>query len=77
MVLKVFVDFQGDAGGPLVCQDRLIGLVSYGTGCGYIHLPTIFTDLRKYMDWIKENEAGHGQAKLWVLLAPVLIKLLI
>ncbi|XP_075155390.1 transmembrane protease serine 11D isoform X2 [Haematobia irritans] len=44
----------GDSGGPLMLDDKQIGLVSWSIKpCG--HKPGIFTNIRYYLDWIKET----------------------
>ncbi|WAT17007.1 trypsin-like serine protease [Aurantiacibacter sp. MUD11] len=48
---------RGDSGGPLVLVNRgrreLVGIVSYGAGCGLEGTPKIFTDVGYYRDWIR------------------------
>ncbi|KAF2976145.1 hypothetical protein EK904_004872, partial [Melospiza melodia maxima] len=50
---------QGDSGGPLVCYhpdtDKyyLIGIASFGVGCGRPRYPGIYVRLSQYRKWIK------------------------
>ncbi|MEU9983480.1 serine protease [Streptomyces sp. NPDC050856] len=40
---------QGDSGGPLVARGRLIGLVSWGSGCGHADRPGVYTRVSAVM----------------------------
>ena len=55
---------QGDSGGPLyVVKEEfngqkkfvLVGIISFGEGCGKPDFPGIYTRVSAYLDWIKAN----------------------
>lgn len=50
---------QGDSGGPLVRvldnRYELVGIVSFGYGCGQPGAPGVYTRVASYIDWIKAN----------------------
>ena len=62
---------QGDSGGPLVRTTggriTVVGLVSYGMGCGLSDTPGVYLDLRDYLGWIKaaRMKAQVGQIVDW------------
>ncbi|GIY21743.1 protein masquerade [Caerostris darwini] len=49
---------QGDAGSPLVCEVggyyELVGLVSWGLGCGRNDVPSIYIKVPAFMGWINQ-----------------------
>ena len=48
----------GDSGGPMACMNKggveLVGIVSFGPGCGGIeNTPGVYTKVASYLDWLK------------------------
>ncbi|XP_060802516.1 uncharacterized protein LOC106134916 isoform X1 [Amyelois transitella] len=49
---------KGDGGGPLVCERggtwQLVGVVSWGIGCGQVGVPGVYVKVAHYLDWISQ-----------------------
>jgi len=59
---------QGDSGGPFVCEIEgaytLLGLTSFGFGCGEPDFPGIYTRVAHFIPWIEEEMKTSGDARL-------------
>ncbi|KAH8245143.1 hypothetical protein KR032_005398 [Drosophila birchii] len=68
---------QGDSGGPLISSHILVGVVSYGDGCGEKHSAGVYTDVFYYRKWIRDNSAHRWLvSQVSLVLAPSLVLLL-
>ena len=62
---------EGDSGGPLVHKvggwERLVGIVSFGPGCGLKGTPGVYTDVAYYRTWVDEamKHALPGKSIPW------------
>lgn len=49
---------QGDGGGPMVCERggswHVVGVVSWGVGCGQSGVPGVYVKVAHYLDWIRQ-----------------------
>ena len=56
---------RGDSGGPLVDRDTatLVGLVSFGPGCGLEKTPGVYVDVGYYANWIARAKAAAGRGR--------------
>lgn len=57
-VKRHFIHRQGDSGSALLCVHdgrlAIVGIISYGVGCGVSGMPGVYTSVTHYVDFIQE-----------------------
>ncbi|NXT56728.1 GRAA protein, partial [Pluvianellus socialis] len=49
----------GDSGGPLICNNKMTGITSFGQKCATVGAPGVYTRLTKqYLQWIRKTIGG-------------------
>ncbi|XP_049820126.1 trypsin-4-like isoform X2 [Aethina tumida] len=51
---------QGDSGGPLVVNNTLVGIVSWGRGCGYEGFPGVYASVSALRSFIDESNSANN-----------------
>ncbi|XP_075975874.1 trypsin, alkaline A-like [Anticarsia gemmatalis] len=46
---------QGDSGGPLFHYHNVVGICSWGDGCGLAEFPGVNVRVSRFIDWIRDN----------------------
>ncbi|KAH8358732.1 hypothetical protein KR093_002065, partial [Drosophila rubida] len=69
----------GDSGGPLICDNMVVGVASYGVKFGYPTMRIVYTNAYYFRDWISQNSVC-GQMKIvsfWLTFQAIILALLL
>ncbi|XP_019490557.1 PREDICTED: duodenase-1-like, partial [Hipposideros armiger] len=50
---KIQTSYKGDSGGPLICNNKAQGIVSYGSTCA--NPPRVYTRISNFLPWIEST----------------------
>ncbi|XP_051862475.1 duodenase-1-like isoform X3 [Drosophila albomicans] len=45
----------GDSGGPLICDNKVVGICSHGMRTGHATIPDVYTNVYYFREWILRN----------------------
>jgi len=54
---------QGDSGGPAKLDNMVVGVTSWGIGCGEKEHPGVYTDVAYYSDWVHSHTQMYDHQK--------------